>query len=174
MNLFLLQRCDLRDYLCSTPSNRSLIVSSASTIQAYLVLLSQYCGNFLRGNISNFLACDLRAPRWHTGTVTRRTQGRSPFHPNQASSRSLQRTHPLPATPFQCPRSRTATLELGSRGSYLPLRSRLRAEEYDRPLTQSIATAEPSSRTIPTPDRALVARWSLECVTTRSRRSCPE
>ena len=36
--------------------------------------------------------------------------------------------------------------------------SRLRAEEYDRPVTQSIATPEPSSRTIPTLDRTLVAR----------------
>ena len=36
-----------------------------------------------------------------------------------------------------------------------------RAEEYDRPATQSIATPKPSSRTIPTLDRTLVARWSL-------------
>ena len=36
--------------------------------------------------------------------------------------------------------------------------SRLRAEEYDRPVTQSIATPEPFSRTIPTLDRTLVAR----------------
>ena len=52
---------------------------------------------------------------------------------------------------------------IGSRSSYLPLRwpdctlSRLRAEEYDRPVTQSRATPEPSSRTIPTLDRTLVA-----------------
>ena len=39
--------------------------------------------------------------------------------------------------------------------------SRLRAEEYDRPVTQSTATPEPSSRTIPTLDRTLVASWSL-------------
>ena len=56
----------------------------------------------------------------------------------------FQRAHPLPATPFQCPPSRTATLELGSRGSYLPLRRpdctlrRLCAVEHDRPVTQSI------------------------------------
>ena len=63
----------------------------------------------------------------------------------------------------------------GSRSSYLPLRgpdctlSRLHAEECDRP-----ATPEPSSRTISTLDRTLVARWSVECVTTPgSRRSCP-
>ena len=68
----------------------------------------------------------------------------------------------------------------GPQHTYLPLRwpacalSRLRAEEYDRPVTQSIATPEPSSRTIPTLDRTLVARESLECVATPgSRRSCP-
>ena len=52
----------------------------------------------------------------------------------------------------------------GPQHNFLPLRwpdctsSRLRAEEYDRPMTQSIATPEPSSRTIPTLDRTLVAR----------------
>ena len=68
----------------------------------------------------------------------------------------------------------------GPQHTFLPLRrpdctlSRLRAEEYDRPVTQSVATPESSSRTIPTLDRTLVARWSLECVTTLgSRRSCP-
>ena len=68
----------------------------------------------------------------------------------------------------------------GPQHTFLPLRwpdctlSRLRAEEYDRPATQSIATPEPSSRTIPTLDRTLVACWSLECVTTLGRRrSCP-
>ena len=63
---------------------------------------------------------------------------------------------------------------------FLPLRcpdctlSRLRAEEYDRQVTQSLSTLEPSSRTIPTLHRTLLARWSLECVATPgSRRSCP-
>ena len=52
----------------------------------------------------------------------------------------------------------------GPQLTFQPLRwpdcilSRLRAEEYDRPVTQSIATPEPSSRTIPTLDRTLVAR----------------
>ena len=47
--------------------------------------------------------------------------------------------------------------------TFLPLRwpdctlSRLRAEEYDRLVTQSIATPEPSSWTIPALDRTLVA-----------------
>ena len=52
----------------------------------------------------------------------------------------------------------------GAQRTFLPFRwldctsSRLRAEEYDRPVTQSIATLEPYSRTIPTLDRTLVAR----------------
>ena len=52
----------------------------------------------------------------------------------------------------------------GPQHTFNPLRwpdctlSRLRAEEYGRPVTQSIATPEPSSRTIPTLDRTLVAR----------------
>ena len=64
----------------------------------------------------------------------------------------------------------------GSRSSYLPLRrpdctsSRLRAEEYDWPVTQPTATPESSSRTIFTLDQALVACWSLECVATPGNR----
>ena len=60
-------------------------------------------------------------------------------------------------------RTGCATVHFGP-APFLPLRwpdctlSRLRAEEYDRPVTQSIATLEPSSRTIPTLDRTLVAR----------------
>ena len=54
--------------------------------------------------------------------------------------------------------------QAGAAAHFPPLRwpdctlSRLRAEEYNRPVTQSIATPEPSSRTIPTLDRTLVAR----------------
>ena len=54
--------------------------------------------------------------------------------------------------------------QAGAAAHFPPLRwpdctlSRLRAEEYDRPVTQSTATPEPSSRTIPTLDRTLVAR----------------
>ena len=61
----------------------------------------------------------------------------------------------------------------GAAAPFLPLRrsdctlSRLRAEEYDRPVTQSIATPEPSSRTIPTQDQVLVTCESLECHHTR-------
>ena len=52
----------------------------------------------------------------------------------------------------------------GPAAPFLPLRwpdctlSRLCVEEYERPVTQSIATPKPSSRTIPTLDRTLVAR----------------
>ena len=68
----------------------------------------------------------------------------------------------------------------GPQHTFLPSRwpdctlSRLRAEECGQPVTQSIATPEPSSRTISTLDRTLVTRKSLECVATLgSRRSCP-
>ena len=67
-------------------------------------------------------------------------------NPRQTSSWShFPRAHPLPATPCQCPRSRQATLELGGRSTFPPLRwpdctlSRLRAEEYDRPVTLSVS-----------------------------------
>ena len=43
-----------------------------------------------------------------TVRLSRRTPG--PFHPRVVLPRPASRTHPLPATPFQCPRSRTATL----------------------------------------------------------------
>ena len=125
--------------------------------------------------LSLSIAFDLRAPH------RRGTRMPSPFPPEADSLWShISTAHPLPATPFQCPRSRTATLGQRAPAPFLPLRwpdctlSRLREEEYDRPVTQSIATPEPSSRTIATLDGTLVARWSLECVTTPgSRRTCP-
>ena len=81
-------------------------------------------------------------------SVSRRTQERSPFHPKQTlfCGVTFLRAHPLPTTPFQCPRSRTAPLGWGAAAPFLTLRwpdctlSRLRAEEYDRSVTQSIAT----------------------------------
>ena len=80
--------------------------------------------------------------------LSRRTPGRTPFLPKQTLFCGITclRARPLPATPFQCPRSRTATLGKGAAAHFPPLRwpdctsSRLRAEEYDRPVTQSIAT----------------------------------
>ena len=102
-------------------------------------------------------------------SVSRRTQERSEV------SRSASRITFSVSTTITDGNAR-----IGSRSSFLPLRwpdctlSRLRAEEHDRPVTQSIATPEPSSRTIPTLDRTLVACKSFECVTTPgSRRSCP-
>ena len=145
-------------------------------------LVMKYCpmSTTLRNPASrqNF-ACVLRAPPSSHRRVLEAHLGANNFHPRAVLPRPASRTHPLPATPFQCPRSRTSTLGEEAAAPFLPLRwpdctlSRLRAEEYDRPVTQSIATPEPSSRTIPTLDRTLVALWSLECVATLgSRRSC--
>ena len=50
-----------------------------------------------------------------TGTpdrLSRRTQKRTPFHPNRALRATLNGPIRFPQTLFQCPRSRTATLEL--------------------------------------------------------------
>ena len=96
--------------------------------------------------------------------------GRTPFHPKQTSSWSdFPRAHPLPATPLSVPINTDGYARGGSRSPYLPFRrphctlNRLRAEEYDRPVTQSIATPEPSSRTI-----------RHECVTTPGSQQSPE
>ena len=68
---------------------------------------------------------------------------------------------PLPATPFSVSTITDGYARIRSAAPFSPLRwpdctlSRLRAEEYDRPVTQSIATPEPSSRTITTLDRTL-------------------
>ena len=68
-----------------------------------------------------------------TVRLLRTTPGRTPFHPCAVLPRPASRTHPLPATPFQCPRSRTATLGEGAAATFLHLRwpdctlSRLRA-----------------------------------------------
>ena len=116
-----------------------------------------------------------------TVRLSRRSPGRTPFHPKWTlfCGVTCLWAHPLPATPFQCPRSRPATLGRGAAAPFLPLRwpdctlSRLRAEEFERPVTQSIASPEPFSSTISTLDRTLVARQSLECVATLGRRSFP-
>ena len=64
-------------------------------------------------------ACVLRAPPGSDRPVLRRTPGRTPFHPCAVSPRPASRTHPLPTTPFQCTRSRTATLGKGG-AAHLP------------------------------------------------------
>ena len=84
----------------------------------------------------------------------RRTQGRSPFHPRQTSSwKSLSSGPSASRNTFS-----VSTITDGNARGADCILSRVRAEEYDRPVTQSIATPEPSSRTIPTLDRTLVAR----------------
>ena len=103
--------------------------------------------------------------------TSRRTSGRSPFHPKQ-TLREVTYNGPIrfpQNTFFSCRRSRTATRNPGGHSTPSDLRtpyctsSRLRAEEYDRPVTQSMATPEPSSRTIPTLDRAVALPDSSVC-----------
>ena len=123
------------------------------------------------GNLE-MIACALRTPPGSHRPVLRRTPGRTPFHPCAVGWRSY---HDQLHGPIRFPqhlfsvhdhgrqrsgggRSTLSTLTL-ARGQHTDCTlSRLRAEEYDRPVTQSIATPEPSSRTIPTLDRTLVAR----------------
>ena len=60
-----------------------------------------------------FRLCSSGSSRLITHRVFRHTPGRTPFHPCAVLPRPASRTHPLPATPFQCPRSRTAMLRRG-------------------------------------------------------------
>ena len=65
-------------------------------------------------------ACDLRAPRRHTGTIFEVHPGATTFPPVLSISATASALHgPIrfPQTPFQCPRSRTAALALGSRST---------------------------------------------------------
>ena len=87
--------------------------------------------------------CVLRAPHRLSPSGFRGAPGGehlSTHHALLASGPRASWAHPLPATPFQCPRSRMATLGEGAAATYLPLRrpgctsSRLvalSAEEYD-------------------------------------------
>ena len=97
-------------------------------------------------SIQNF-ACVLRAPhRLITVRLLRRTPGRTPFHPCAVLPRPVSRTHPVPATLFSVSTITDGNAQAGAAAHFPPLRwpdctlSRLRAEEYDRPVTQSIAT----------------------------------
>ena len=93
-------------------------------------------------------------------SVSRRTQGDHLFthHALLASGPRASWAHPLPATPFQFPRSRTAMLGKGDRSTLSCPRIGLTVhQEHDRSVTQSTATLEPSSKTIPTLDRTVVA-----------------
>ena len=65
-------------------------------------------------------ACDLRAPRRHTGTIFEVHPGATTFPPVLSISATASALHgPIrfSQTPFQCPRSRTATLALRSRST---------------------------------------------------------
>ena len=90
-----------------------------------------------------------------TRPTSKRTPGRPPFHPKQVSTLELsyvQRAYPLPADISAHDHGRLRSSLVAAALVYLALRrpdctfSRLTAfiaEEYDRPVTQSIATPEP-------------------------------
>ena len=110
------------------------------------------------------------------------------FPPDASVKHSSQRTHPLFANTFSVPTitdgydrarwpQRLFALLLRRPDCTLSRPVARTADDSNQPVTQSIATPEPSSRTITTLDRVLVGRWSLECVTTPgadglSRMSC--
>ena len=130
-------------------------------------LVTRYCPtSTIRINPASLqnLACVLRAPPCSHRPVLEAYLGANTF-PSVCG---------LTSTSFTDPSASRNTLSVSTitdgnaqaeaAAHFPPLRwpdctlSRLRAEEYDRPVTQSIATPEPSSRTIPTLDRTLVAR----------------
>ena len=97
-----------------------------------------------------------------------RTQGRTPFHPETDFFVESRSSGPSSSrNTFSVSTITDGNARIGCRSTFSPLRrhdctlSRLRDEEYDRLVTQSIATPEPSSKTIPTLDRTLVARVTL-------------
>ena len=95
------------------------------------------------------------------------SSGSSPAHhrpafETQRGANTFPSVCGLTTTNFTDPSASHSNARAGGRSTLSSLRwrtlSRLRAEENDQPVTQSIATPEPSSRTIPTLDRTLVAR----------------
>ena len=94
-------------------------------------------------------SCSSASSPAHPDPLSRRISERTPFHPKGVSTHSSQRAHPLPATLFSVSTITDGNARIGSRSTFLPLRwpdctlSRLRVEEHDRPVTQSIATPEP-------------------------------
>ena len=94
-----------------------------------------------------FNACVLRAPHRHTRLVIEAHPGANAFPPTGAfllfAARVFRRPIRFPQTPFQWPRSRTATLGNSFRGSHVGLTVPWAVStswSYDRPVTQSIAT----------------------------------
>ena len=78
---------------------------------------------FAHFTLSLSTACDLRAPHRLTRPAFEVHNRGSPCHPKQTlHGVTFQRAHPLPATPFQWPRLRTATLGLGAAAPFLPSR----------------------------------------------------
>ena len=109
-------------------------------------------------------ACVLRAPPGSHRPVLEAHPGANTF-PSVCGLTATSFTDPSASrNTFSVSTITEGNAQAGAAAHIPPLRwpdctlSRLRAEEYDRPVTQSIATPEPSSRTIPTPDRTLVAR----------------
>ena len=112
---------------------------------------------------------ELFCPYSRTGTIARRTQERSLVHPKQ-TLRGVTLNGPI-----RFPQHLFSVHDHGQlRSAYLSLRrpdctsSRLRAEEYDRPVTQSIATpavfeVDPHrSSAAHTQDRTLVCHLTRE------------
>ena len=109
-------------------------------------------------------ACVLRAPPGSHRPVLEAHSGVNTF-PSVCGLTATSFTDPSASrNTFSVSTITDGNAQAGAAAHFPPLRwpdctlSRLRAEEYDRPVTQSIATPEPSSRTIPTLDRTLVAR----------------
>ena len=141
-------------------TNKSIVNVRVSSFSA--LLLELICSMVFSSTFFLPVACALRAPPGSHRPVLRRTRG------EHLSIRVRSYRDQLHG-PIRCPQHLFNVHDHGRQRSggatahFPPLRwpdctlSRLRAEEYDRPVTQSIATPEPSSRTIPTPDRTLVA-----------------
>ena len=114
-----------------------------------------------------FIACDLRALDRFWSSAPR-----SHHAPSGYSSRDASRNkaHPLPAVHFQDPRSRAATIQLSTLSfsstcspcAVLTVHGAVSFVGVRPACNQSIATPEPSSRTIPTLGRAIIhspRRW---------------
>ena len=112
----------------------------------------------------DWYACVLRAPLRSHRPVLEAHPGANTF-PSVCGLTTTSFTDPSASrNTFSVSTITDGNAQAGAAAHFPPLRwpectlSRLLAEEYDRPVTQSIATPEPSSRTIPTLDRTLVAR----------------
>ena len=121
------------------------------------------------------IVCVLRAPHRLTRPAFEAHPGAITFPPKVSSQRRSSNGPSASRNTFSVTTVTDGNAWIGGRRTFPALTlTWLYIEPPPCGVTQSIATPEPSSTAIPTPDRALVARWSLECVTTPgSRRSCP-